>query len=478
MAYADRVYQRAPRLVQSLLLNLYALNLHRVRFGAEFKKVLDQWERSQWWDASRVRALQDERLRALVAYAAHRVPFYGRSWAEHGVITSQVQGVEDLPRLPLIGKTDVRESAAALIASPPPKHLSHGHTSGTTGSPLGVWYDRPTVIVNNAADWRQKGWAGLEPGGWCGLFLGRITVPLSQRRPPFWRLNYVQKQVWFSAFHLNDENLPAYVKAIRGRGLRFLEGYPSTLFILARYLMRVGDRLPLQAVLTSSETLHAAQREALEAAFQCRVFDFYGAAERVIFAGECHEHGRKHLFDEYGVTEFVDDDGRALADGKSGFMVGTSLWNRGMPLIRYRTSDVSRREPSACGCGRGLGVLSNVATKAEDIVVTPDGRFISPSVLTHPFKPFDQIRKSQIIQDALDHLEVRIVPSAAFTEAHRLELEAGLRARVGDAMRIETKLVDDIPPERSGKFRWVICKVSHGCALDWDPASGAPGGLV
>ncbi len=330
--------------------------------------------------------------------------------------------------------------------------------------------DRATVVINNAADWRQKRWAGLEVGSWCGLFLGRITVPLSQRRPPYWRINYIQRQVWFSAFHMNEENLSRYVDEIRARGLRFLEGYPSTLFILARYLLRNGERLPMQAVLTSSETLHAAQREALQGAFQCTVFDFYGAAERVIFAGQCGEEGRKHLFDEYGVTEFVDDNGRAVTDGKSGYMVGTSLWNRGMPLIRYQTSDVSRREPSSCGCGRGLGLLADVATKAEDIVVTPDGRFISPSVLTHPFKPFDQIRKSQIVQDAPDHLEVRIVPSAAFTDVHRLALEEGLRVRVGDAMRIETKLVDDIPPERSGKFRWVICKIPHGCALSWDAA--------
>ena len=224
----------------------------------------------------------------------------------------------------------------------------------------------------------------------------------------------------------------------------------------------------MQAVLTSSETLHTAQREALGAAFQCRVFDFYGAAERVIFAGECDTHGRKHLFDEYGVTEFVDDDGRALPAGKAGYMVGTSLWNRGMPLIRYQTSDIARLETSSCACGRGLGVLSDVATKAEDIVVTPDGRFISPSVLTHPFKPFDQILKSQIVQDAPDHLEVKIVPSTAFTDAHRLALEAGLRARVGAAMHIDTRLVDALPAEPSGKFRWVICRVPHGCAVDWD----------
>ena len=468
MSNFDRLYQRSPRVVQTALLNAYGLSLHRVRFGRAFRRLLGDWERSQWWDAAQLRALQDERVRVLVAYAAKHVPLYGRRWAEHGVVTSQVHGVADLPRLPLISKTDVREWGRDLLAHPAPGPLTHGHTSGTTGSPVGVWYDRGMVVANNVADWRQKKWAGLELGEWYGLILGRITVPIAQRRPPFWRLNYVQRQVWFSAFHMNEENLPRYVEAIRARGLRFLEGYPSTLFILARHVLRSGEQLPMHGVLTSSETLHDAQRTALETAFQCPVFDFYGAAERVVFAGECDRHGGKHLFDEYGVTELVDDGGRPVPDGEPGVMVGTALWNRGMPLIRYQTSDLSRRETVPCACGRGLGRLADVATKAEDVVVTPDGRFISPSVLTHPFKPFDQILKSQIVQDAVDHLEVKIVPSAAFTDAHRAQLVAGLRARVGEAMHIETRLVDEIPTEASGKFRWVICRVPHACAVNWE----------
>ncbi len=139
MAYADRVYQKSPRIVQTLLLNAYAFNLRRVRFGAAFRRILDEWDRSQWWEPARLRAMQDDRVRALVAYAADRVPLYARRWAEHGVVTSQVQGVEDLNRLPLVTKADVREAGHDLIAHPRPDHLTHGHTSGTTGSPLGVW---------------------------------------------------------------------------------------------------------------------------------------------------------------------------------------------------------------------------------------------------------------------------------------------------------------------------------------------------
>lgn len=466
MTLADRLYQGAPTWLQTVLLNGYAAKLHRERFGSAFHALMRQWDESQFWDESRVTDLQDEGVRSIVRHAGARVPFYRELWSRHGVNVMQVQGVADLPLLPTITKVDIRAAGERMLAVSAAS-LTHGHTSGTTGTPLSLWYDQAMVVASNAADWRQKRWAGLELGDWCATFFGRVIVPVEQTLAPYWRANYVQKQLWCSSFHLAEATLPQYIAEIRRRGIRFLEGYPSTLYILASYLQRRNETLPMRAVFTSSETLHAIQREAFTAAFECPVFDFYGHAERVIFAAECDRHAGKHVFDEYGVAEIIDDDGRPVAADAPGMLTGTTLWNRGMPIIRYRTGDVSAHNRTPCACGRGLGRLVDVATKAEDIVFTPDGRFISPSVLTHPFKPFDQLRKSQIIQDAPDHVLVKLVASAAFTPAHRAQLEASLQLRLGNAMRIETEVVDDIPAEKSGKFRWVICQVPHASRFDW-----------
>jgi len=463
----EALYRRAPVWMQTVLLNAYALRLHRQRYGRPFPALQAEWSESEWWDPSQLRAWQDRRVTEMVRFAHDHVPYYRRRFAEHGVRPQQFGGVDDLPQLPLLTKEDVRRARTELLASPHARHLLHGHTSGTTGSPLGVWYDRPMAVANNAADWRQKGWGGLAQSEWCGLLLGRVIVPAGQRQPPFWRPDYLHRQLWLSSFHMNDRNLDLYVRELRRRGIRFLEGYPSTLYILARHLLRAGERLPLRAVFSSSETLHTIQREALGAAFECSVFDYYGLAERVIFAGECERHGGKHVFDEYGVAEVVDDAGHPVPLGQPGWLVGTTLWNRGMPLIRYRTSDVSTRVANRCGCGRGLSRIADVATKAEDIVVTPDGRFVSPSVLTHPFKPFSQILKSQLIQDAEDHVVVKLVATAELGRGQRAELVAGLRERLGDGVRVDLVDVDDIPPEPSGKFRWVISLVPHDCAVSW-----------
>ncbi len=464
---AQRVYENAPPWLQTVFLNAYAARIHAERYGSVFNALESEWDRSQWWDPGRLREWQAQRLQLMVRVAYDQLPFYRRRFDACGVRPEQIVGPEDLRRLPVLTKAEVRAAGLALLTREP-RGLVHGHTSGTTGSPLSLWYDRAMCIANNVADWRQKRWGGMGRGDWCGMLLGRVVVPIATRRPPFWRANYLHRQLWFSSFHMSEANLGTYVREMRRRRLSFLEGYPSTLYILASYLRRRGERLPLRAVFSSSETLHIVQREALTAAFECPIFDFYGLAERVVFAGECEAHEGKHLFDEYGIAEVVDDAGEPVPPGQRGWLTGTTLWNRGMPLLRYRTSDMTALLPERCPCGRGLARLAPVTTKAEDIVATPDGRYISPSVLTHPFKPFPQLLKSQLIQDSRDHLHLKLVASDAFTAAHCDALLAGLRQRLGDGMQIDVELVEDIPAEPSGKFRWVISQVEHGCSVPWE----------
>jgi phenylacetate-CoA ligase len=189
------------------------------------------------------------------------------------------------------------------------------------------------------------------------------------------------------------------------------------------------------------------------------VFDFYGLAERVLFATECEAHSGRHLNFEYGLTEIVDGTDHPVKNGKMGVVVSTSLQNLGMPFIRYKTSDVSQIRNQFCSCGRHMLLLDDITTKAEDIVVTPDGRMISPSVLTHPFKPMHNIEKSQIIQEEMNHIIIKIVKRPGYSENDTQTLLASFKERVGNDMDIMIEFVDDIPTTKSGKFRWVISKV-------------------
>jgi phenylacetate-CoA ligase len=401
--------------MQRLLLNGYAFHRHWYGLGSAYRAALRALVERERWEPERMREYQDAGLRAVVRTAPSRSLYYREIMDGSGLKPEDIRGVGDLSM-----------------------------------------------------------WGGMGPSDWIGMFLGRVIVPPTQRRPPFWRANVVQREVWFSSFHMSEDSLGSYVAEIRRRRLRFLEGYPSTLFILATYLRRAGETLPMTAVFSSSETLHPVQRETIESAFTCRLFDFYGLAERTIFAGECEVHRGRHIAEDFGFTEVVDSDGLPVPPGSWGYLVGTSLHNRAMPMLRYRTNDVSRILERRCSCGRTSRVLDPVTTKAEDVIVTPDGRLISPSILTHPFKPFDTIVKSQLIQEAPDRVLVKIVVGERFTDEQEHELIASLQIRLGDSVNIDVAHVDEIPPERSGKFRWVISRVDAGYSPAWDRYASEP----
>jgi phenylacetate-CoA ligase len=261
---------------------------------------------------------------------------------------------------------------------------------------------------------------------------------------------------------MSKANLPSYFEALAAFQPAVLDGYPSTLYLLAKFLQGRGEYFALKAAVTSSETLYDFQRQVIEERFQCRVFDYYALAERTVFSGECDRHEGHHVSAEYGIAEIVEADGTPMPSGTVGRLVGTSLHNTAMPLLRYETNDHSALRGGSCSCGRPLPLMDDVTTKAEDVLTLKDGRLISPSVLTHPFKPLDCIEGSQIVQTAPDRVTVRLVRGAAYTDAHTRHLVTELQARLGDDVTIAVEMVDHLETKANGKFKWVISNVPLG----------------
>jgi phenylacetate-CoA ligase len=459
-AAADVLYRALPAAMQSRVISHYGRRIKRERFNESFVRWQELFRRSERFSAADLRSYQDERLASLVAHAFDHVPYYRRIFDSLGLKPGDVRSVEDLAKLPVLTKGDIRAHFRDLTSTDRRQGRTRlGHTSGTTGAPLEILWDEGVDVLHNAALWRHRGWGGFTFGQPYASLLGRVIVPPENRRPPFYRVNRPWNQYLFSSFHLSAAFLPHYLEALERHDVRFLEAYPSTAYILARYLESAGSVYRMKAVFTSSETLLPMQREVIEERFQCRVFDYYGMAERVMFSGECERHAGHHLFMDYGVTEVVDDAGAPVGPGGLGRLVLTGLHNYRMPLIRYEIGDVSGVRTEPCPCGRTLPLLHAVTTKAEDIVVTPEGRLISSSVLTHPFKPLTTIEKSQLVQEDPAHITVNIVRKPGYTEADTVHLVSAIRSRVGAGVSVRVVYVDDIPRGANGKYRWVISKV-------------------
>lgn len=464
--YAAALYRMAPVWGQNLLLTAFAARLERERYSGRYAEFRDLLARTEWLSRAELEAYQDERLRAVVAHAYETVPYYRRVFDAQKLKPSDIRGRADLHKVPPLRRKDITANFDDLWSSAvPPRERRTGHTSGTTGTPLTVGYDRTTVWMTYAVFDRHYRWAGLHmgrDGDRIAVARGNVIVPLDQKRPPFWRFNRRQNQLLLSSFHLSKANLPAYFEELARFRPSVLDGYPSTLYLLAKYLQSRGETFPLRAAVTSSETLYDFQRALIEERFACRVFDYYALAERVAFSGECDRHEGHHLSMEYGLAEVVDAAGAPLARGSLGTLVGTTLHNQAMPLIRYVTQDVTLLRERTCSCGRGLDVMDDVTTKAEDVLTLGDGRMISPSVLTHPFKPLDCIEGSQIVQTAPDAVTIRIVAGPAYTQAHTDHLVGEFKTRLGQEVRVGVEMVDRLETKANGKFKWVISHVPLG----------------
>jgi len=460
----EKLYNCAPSFIQTLMINAYACKIGKIRFGKMFEKLMLWLEETEKWSIDELKSYQNEQLVKIIQNAYDNVEYYNKLMNDNKITTEDIRCIEDLHKLPITTKNDIRKNIKSFISAKYKQHkLYHGHTSGTTGSPLDLYWDVGMVVMNNAMDWRQKRWAGLCPGDRRAVILGRVIVPVERKSKPFWRMNYIHGELWMSAFHMSKDNLSHYISKLNNFEPKYIEGYPSTIYILARAMLEDNVTIKMNAVITSSETLFSYQREVIEKAFLCRVFDFYCMAERVVFASECQSHSGRHLNLEYGITEVVDEYNNILESG-TGRLVGTSLHNYGMPLIRYQTNDMSNIRKGECGCGLCMPIIDQITTKYEDIILNQKGMWISPSVLTHPFKSQKNLIESQIIQKSINKVLVKIVVNKMFNSRQAAQLVDDLQQRLGEGVEIDLCIVKEIPRESSGKYRWVISELRqpHG----------------
>jgi phenylacetate-CoA ligase len=248
----------------------------------------------------------------------------------------------------------------------------------------------------------------------------------------------------------------------------YLASYPSSAYALAQEVVRLGRTdLRMAAVYTNAEPLLPQQRATIAAAFQCAVRETYGMAEAVAAASEC-SGGRLHEWPEFGYVELHDH----------GELVATGLLNPDMPLIRYRVGD--RAQPAQanngggpCPCGRGLPLMGRVEGRMNDLLITPDGR---PVFWLNPVFYGLPVRQSQIVQEHLDVLRVRVTPGAGFSGATERTIVQRLQERMGD-VRVIVDRVIEVPRTSNGKLRAIICQLppnERAAALAGRVSGGTP----
>ncbi len=418
-------------------------------------KLRRQLEKSQWASLDELNDIQERLLGKLVRHCYENVPYYTQLFTRLGLDPEDIKAKDDLKHIPVLTKQIIRDNFQALQAKDSHRYSPLKYrTGGTTGTPLEFFVDKNANIMEFAAVWRHWNWAGYRFGNkFCDL-RGKII----KGHKPYvydWRLN----AMFLSSYRMTKDLVDVYADQLRRFKPAIIRGYPSAIDMFATFLKEKGitDIRP-RSVVTSSETLLSHQRQNLEAAFGCAVFDTYGLEERAAAAGQC-PHGKMHQDVEYGIIRVLDEDGNDLPKGHEGEMVCTGLHNYVMPLINLRTNDIGSYSVETCSCGRNLPVLNPITGRVEDMIRTPDGRHVAGSGLSVAIKHSLGIKVSQIVQEELGEMRVKIVRNEFFGEEDEVSLLRNLRDRVGDVIRIRLDYVPDIPLTKAGKLKFVISNV-------------------
>jgi phenylacetate-CoA ligase len=286
---------------------------------------------------------------------------------------------------------------------------------------------------------------------------GEMVVPADQKDGPYWRLNRADRMLMMSSFHLSDQSARSYLDAMQAYDPVVIQAYPSSITFIAAWMDDNGLRYrgrSLRGVVTSSETMNAESQALVARTFGCKVFDWYGLAERVAAIGTC-DHGHYHVMSDYAHVEFVP-----AQDGLHE-LLGTGFNNMTMPLIRYRCGDLVRLADPAktCGCGRSFPLIDEIIGRADDAIKLPDGRRIAACLAGNVFRGVPGILQGQIRQDHADRLDLYVVPTPGFSTDSVRKLRSNTELRIGHAMTIDVHTVDELPRTSRGKFKAVVCTI-------------------
>ncbi len=449
------LYNRFPA-ARRTLATAHGYLLRHHRYGGNASTLVDEAIERERWPKSRWKAFREEKLAVVLDRAAREVPYYRAYWTERRRRGDRAPW-DVLGNWPVLEKDTLRKQPHAFLRDGHPGGLRTETTSGTTGQPVQLWFGREATRAWYAlCEARFRRWNGVTRHDAWALLGAQLVAPAAQQKPPFWVWNGGLNQLYLSAYHVSLANAPYFLEAIRTHRIRYLWGHSSSLATLARAALDGGiGGLGLKVVISSAEPLTLRQREVIGHAFNCPARETYGMCEMVAAASEC-EHGRLHLWPEAGEIELADVSTND-AGHQAGDLLSTGFLNADMPLVRYRIGDrASFDTESSCPCGRTLPVVADIDGRISDMLITADGRRISPSAMEIVFDADLALKEAQIVQETVHSIRVRYVPAENFTPAMAATIAERVRSRMGD-VAVTLESVVAIPRGLNSKFRAVVC---------------------
>ena len=382
----------------------------------------------------------EQRFLEIFNRAYDKSPFYHKLYTEAGIRKEDITCLTDIKKLPIVTKDMIREYADEILTIPRWRALG-GFTSGTTGTPLKVYKDWETVWREQASLYVVRSKYGFKYGQpFVSLRgnLGKNDMMLNV---------HISNTLYFSSYNINPQKVRFYYEHIVKHKPVAIEGYPSSLYMLALLLRDANLQLNIPFAFTSSETLLDYQRELIREQFNTKVYDFYGMTEQTICLAEDIEHNGYFEMPGYSINEYLEDG-----------EICTSLINKAFPLIRYKSNDVIELYDQEEGKSTKI---RGIQGRMDDYLVGKHGEICQR--LNQIAKKARHSKAMQMVQTEKGKVRIFIVPDGEFTEKDRVDFQNAFDDYVGvgtlDYEIIQVADIKDLTYSKRGKFKMVINQI-------------------
>lgn len=376
--------------------------------------------------------------------------FYRKLYTDAGINKEDIKSLEDITKLPIITKDMIKAHAEEIRIAPKWK-LIKNHTSGTTGTPLMVYEDWPSI-------WREQAYFYCYRKR-CGYTYGQPIVSLrgNLTKNEISLKIHISNTLFLSSYNINEKTAHTYHKLINDHHPKAIEGYPSSLYCLALVFRDKGLDCHIPVAFTSSETLFDYQRKLIESVFHTHIYDHYGTTERTIRLEESLNHQGYYEDPGYGIEEYKED-----------YIISTSLINNVFPLIRYRTDDRIVLKSGVRKTKEGFidnNGIDSIDGRAIAFIEDKKGTKYSDSALTFVFKDVPGVRFAQFIQNIAGIVTLNIVPDELYSKnSERIVLD-GIDRKIGlDNIDVQIVLIKekDLKKSKHDKLSLVINETGLG----------------
>lgn len=402
-------------------------------------------ERKQWLSKERLEELQWQRLKKILKHAYDNTEFYKEKFKDAGLTPDDIKEIKDLEKISLTTREDLRKPEQLIAKGFDKNKMSFSTTSGSTGRRTTTYYDRRAWLVGKfLLKLRARIACGLRPAD-------RLAVFSEGKTHNSFFNEFFLRQRFFSIF----DPIEKHLSEIEEYNPSAMYGFPSYFSLLAD---RKTDGINPYRIFTSSEMVDLQTREKIEGSFKAELFDIYGCTEVKEIAWECQKHNGYHINCDWLLIEFIKD-GKAAVE-EEGSIIVTSLYNYGMPLIRYEVGDTGKLLERSCRCGRELPLMAPTLGRSVDYFILQDNSVVSPYLMTCAVENIEGVKQYQIVQEGKGLVVINVIPTDQFNSKSEEYIKSNLE-QVLPGAKVHINLVEEIAREESGKYRIVISKVQN-----------------